>query len=390
MPTHFADNYSIHDHGRMVNERKRMDAFVGALEQAVRPGSVVLDIGTGSGVFAILACRLGAARVYALEPDPIIDVAMLCASNNEIGNKIIWTQGLSTQIDLPERVDVVIGDLHGTLPFYNSNIDSMRDARRRHLKPNGRMIPARDVLRAAPAHAPLEYRNVSSPWLANDLGINMSAGHVFVTNQWWRARPQAIDAGNFLAAPATWGVIDYLTVDKLGLEGSLSWCIESAGTMHGFYIWFDSEVADGLTLSNAPDVDELVYGRAFFPLAEAVDVLVGDVLHARIVATRVGSDDIYRWDTQVTSAAGEDKARFSQSTFKSRPIRRTQLAKLAAEHVPSLGEAGAIDRDILDAMTGALTLQQIATHIAARYPKHFPDEASALSHVGKVSAKYAI
>ena len=41
-----------------------------AIEQAVRPGMVVLDLGTGSGILTITALKLGAARVVALDQDP--------------------------------------------------------------------------------------------------------------------------------------------------------------------------------------------------------------------------------------------------------------------------------------------------------------------------------
>ena len=41
-----------------------------ALEQEVRSGMVVLDLGTGSGILAITALKLGAARVVALDQDP--------------------------------------------------------------------------------------------------------------------------------------------------------------------------------------------------------------------------------------------------------------------------------------------------------------------------------
>jgi len=41
-----------------------------ALEEAVRPGTQVLDLGAGSGILALAAARLGAASVLALDTDP--------------------------------------------------------------------------------------------------------------------------------------------------------------------------------------------------------------------------------------------------------------------------------------------------------------------------------
>ena len=41
-----------------------------AIEQEMRPGMVVLDLGTGSGILTITAIKLGAARVVALDQDP--------------------------------------------------------------------------------------------------------------------------------------------------------------------------------------------------------------------------------------------------------------------------------------------------------------------------------
>lgn len=42
-----------------------------ALEDRLRPGSEVLDLGCGSGILAIAAARLGAAGVLALDNDPV-------------------------------------------------------------------------------------------------------------------------------------------------------------------------------------------------------------------------------------------------------------------------------------------------------------------------------
>lgn len=42
-----------------------------ALEELVEPGMTVFDVGTGSGVLAIVAAKLGAARVEAVDFDPV-------------------------------------------------------------------------------------------------------------------------------------------------------------------------------------------------------------------------------------------------------------------------------------------------------------------------------
>lgn len=56
-----------------------------ALEDFVRPGMEVLDLGTGSGILTIAAAKLGAARVLAVDNDP---QAVGVARNNVIDNAV--------------------------------------------------------------------------------------------------------------------------------------------------------------------------------------------------------------------------------------------------------------------------------------------------------------
>jgi ribosomal protein L11 methyltransferase len=60
-----------------------------ALEQVLRPGMVVADVGTGSGILAIAAAKLGAARVYASEIDSLPrKIAAENAARNGVADRI--------------------------------------------------------------------------------------------------------------------------------------------------------------------------------------------------------------------------------------------------------------------------------------------------------------
>jgi protein arginine N-methyltransferase 1 len=156
--------YSLHFYGQMLADAPRMDAYLAALRRVVTPDSVVLDLGCGPGVFALMACKFGARRVYAVEPDNIISVAREAALANGCADRIEFFESLSTEISLPEPASIIISDLRGVLPWFEQHIPSIIDARERLLARGGALIPRRDVLWAAVVEAPEHYEDLVGPW----------------------------------------------------------------------------------------------------------------------------------------------------------------------------------------------------------------------------------
>lgn len=141
-------------HVAMLNDRARTHLFIDAVRQTVRPGDLVLDIGTGTGVLAIAAARAGAKKVYAVEAGAMADVAQAVINRTEVADKIQIVRGWSTQIELPERADVLVSEIIGNDPFGEKVLQVFADARQRLLQPEARIIPPRIKVFGLPALIP--------------------------------------------------------------------------------------------------------------------------------------------------------------------------------------------------------------------------------------------
>ena len=324
--------YSVADYGALIADKARMGAFVAALKRTITPDSIVVDVGTGTGIFALIACALGARRVYAIEPNDAIEVAREIAAANGYGDRIEFHHARSTDVTLPERGDVLIADIGGMLPWIEGAIPSLVDARRRLLAPGRVIIPSRDTIWTAVVEAEDLYARQTSGWADNEFGIDMKAARDIVVNTWVRGH---IRRDQLLAPPARWTVVDYASIEDPNVRTTVEWTVARGGVGHGLAAGFDRTVVDGVEISNAPDRPEqmrpaLVYAPVVFPWAQPVAVEPGDLVTAEISATLVGERYVWNWKTRIRGArTGAMKAAFDQSTLLSLPLSRETLKKHA-------------------------------------------------------------
>jgi protein arginine N-methyltransferase 1 len=369
----------------MITDRRRMTAYVQALRQAVRPGSMVLDIGAGTGIFSLVACQLGAAHVHAVEPNDAIEVARATAVANGWADRITFHQALLGAVTLPRPADVIISDLRGVLPLLQHHIPAIADARRRLLAAGGVQIPRRDTLWAALIEDPKLYRPYVEPWLGNDYGLDLRAGQRLVVNSWRKvnARPERL-----LSAPQPWATLDYTTIEQPDVAGRVSWTADRAGTAHGLLVWFDAELAEGIGFSNAPGQPELVYGQAFFPLQEPVPLEQGDLVEVSLRADLIDDDYVWGWNTRVSDATGAEKAAFCQSTFHGAPLSPAKLRRREAGFIPSPTQEMEIDRLALSLMDGRTHLGEMAVSLRTRFPQRFLRLQDALTRAADLAERY--
>ena len=383
--------FTVAAYGQMISDVVRMDSYTRALKHAVNPGTVVVDIGTGTGIFALLACRLGARRVYAIEPDDAIQVAREIAVSSGCGDRIEFIQAMSTDVTLPERANVIISDLGGALPWFEQHIASIVDARRRFLAPDGVLIPRRDAAWAAVVEVEDVYAERLGPWENTRFGLDMEPARRIMVNTFARAR---VTQENLLTDLRRWTILDYAVVEDPDVCAQVSWRVVRAGTGHGLALGLDRTVADGICFSNAPDATHAmratVYPTLLFPWPAPVALEPGDVVTVDIEARLIRREYIWSWKTQVWAGGdvNRQKTHFSQSTFFGVPLSPATLQKNAASSAPTLNEDGRIARRVLESMSDGVSLEEIARRLTAEFSTRFARRYDALCHTVELSRQY--
>src|SRR5579884_3443535 len=359
--------YSLDQYGLMIGDKLRFPPYAEAIARAVRPGDAVVDLGSGPGVFALLACRAGARRVYAIDLDGVVDFGRQLAATNGFSDRIEFLRGDSRQIHLPEKVNVIVADLRGSLPFFGQAINSLEDARTRFLMDGGTLIPGKDILCAALIEARDYYESITEPWTRVN-NLDLSASLFIVLNGIYR---QHFKPEQLLSEPQQWCTLEYSTGASTRGSGSVTLKALRSGTAHGIGLWFETQLLDGIGFSTIPAGIESVYGQGFLPWPEPVTLHPGDEVRVELHADPVGTDYVWRWESWIAPRDAGPARHFLQSTFYGAHFSPSSLRKRAADFVPVLSEAGQAERWMLQAIDGKLRCSKLRLKRQAGFPTCF-------------------
>lgn len=315
--------YSLRGYGRMIEDGVRMRAYRDALAASIEPGASVLDLGAGTGILSLLACQLGAGRVYAVEPSDALVVARQLAQDNGYAGRIEFLQASSLDVRLPAPADVMVSDLRGVLPLHGGHIPAIVDARRRLLAPGGVQIPARDRVLVQLVHDASLHDAGVRIWRDGAFGLDLRGGLHWAAHQMHKAD---LSRSAMLGAPQVAFELDYATVESPDAAGTARWTVATDAVAHGFGAWFDTQLVGRIGYSNAPDQPRAIYGQMFFPFPEPVALARGDDVSMRLAATLVDDTYVWRWDTTVRGAAGGPRRQFRQSSFQATPVNPARLS----------------------------------------------------------------
>lgn len=327
--------YDVQDYDFMFADIARTGGYLAAIAHAVRPGSVVVEIGTGVGFFAVAACRAGARHVYAIELNPLVEIAEQVASDNGCADRITFIRGDSRLASVAETGDVLLSDLRGVLPLCSDHIPTIVDARRRLVRPGATLVPRSDTLWAAPCAAPAEWRRRHVTPGDAPHGIDRRAVAARVRSDWIHCRLERDD----LAGDAVqWAALDYATIESPNIAGRAEWVFERDAAPEGLAVWFDGDLGFGATILNSPCVPPTLYGQTFFPFERALVARAGDHLTVEFTANHVNGDYLWSWNSTLTPVApGAAPVSFRQNNLAAQIV---SLGRLRALSTAARDDAG--------------------------------------------------
>jgi protein arginine N-methyltransferase 1 len=281
----------------MLGDEGRTRAFLEALDRTVRPGMRVLDVGTGTGILAIRAARLG-AEVVAVDHQRVIEFAREIAAANGVVVRFLRRNILEMADGEIAPVDVVVSEMIGHALLDERLVETLASARR-FLRPGGRIIPRRVSFGAAPARSE-ELARADAFWRGAPYGVDLSP----VADRARHAVFREADGGAEVLGPgARLREIDLSTAAPGPWSAEAALAANRAGEANAVLLWWEADLADGVALSTAPGRawPGCHWRRALLPVGPR-RVAAGEALPFRL-SHDDGSPGAFSW-----SLAGDERS----------------------------------------------------------------------------------
>jgi protein arginine N-methyltransferase 1 len=291
-------------HRRMLDDALRTEAFRRALAAVVRPGDVVVDVGTGTGVLACFACAAGARRVYAIESGPILEVARATVAENGWADRVTFLPRDSRRARPPERADVVVSETLGSMGVEENIVELVADARRRLLRPGGRLVPSRVQVYAAPVSLPEVYERLTWPSGERD-GLRFSLlRHLFLNTP----HRVLLDPSALLGAPALLYDLDLETAEALPDRRSVDLRVSREGVCHGVGLWFAAQAGEVALVDTTPGQPATHWENIFLPVAEPVRLPAGGRLALQVRPFPTHNEVLFEWSGAFVPGEAAERA----------------------------------------------------------------------------------
>ncbi len=265
-------------HFPMMNDGVRNDAYDKALGAAIKAKSTekkaasVLEIGTGSGLLALMAARHGASRVVTYEGVPVIArKAVKIIEQNGYADRIQVVEGLSTNVkvalELAERFDVLVTEIFDDGLLGEGAFKAIKHAKEYLLKPAAQIIPARVRVMMMGIESQEIYDNYRVGTIS---GFDVRAFNEFGLQDYVGIH---LDKMKYRAISKPTPVFDFDFSNLPGKQSiSLDLDIVEGGFLHAIVYWFELSMDENTVVSSGPGLAKLSSWKQAVQVAESAEL----------------------------------------------------------------------------------------------------------------------
>jgi len=263
-------------HYSMVNDKRRNRAFDKAIKEAVTSSSRVLDIGTGTGLLAMMAARAGARQVTACEAvTPLAEIAGQIVAANGLEDRIDIVRRRSTDMeigrDMARRANLLVAEIVDAGLLSEGVIESFNHAREHLLTKGAAILP-----KAATVFAlPIESREIDAERrVGRTAGFDVSAMNDLAPQLYLQT-----DLNRYqwrgLCPPVKIFDFDFAAGAIPPAQKRLPIKATEAGTCHAIAFWFRLDLDDRVSIASGPNDAPTHWQQAVYSLKAPVKLAKG-------------------------------------------------------------------------------------------------------------------
>ncbi|XP_071381870.1 protein arginine N-methyltransferase 2 isoform X2 [Centroberyx affinis] len=329
---YFGSYGTLRLHLEMLSDRSRTEAYRQVIlnNSSSLRDKVLMDLGCGTGIISLFCARLAQPSVvYAVEASSMADYTRQLVKQNGCEAVVTVLQGRAEELDLPDKVDVLVSEWMGNCLLFEFMVESVLLARDRWLREGGVMWPSSAALTLVPCQAHSYYAEKMAFW-ERPYGLDFTPLQPLAQQEFF-TKPKfshIIQPDDCLSAPCDVISLDMYTLQVKDLEeikGQFQFHMEKSGSFHGFTAWFtvhfESLETGGATveLNTGPNSEPTHWKQTLFMLDRPVSVRAGDSISGTILLSR---NPVWRRHMTVTlqwsvnsSTEGTDNCQVETKSF---------------------------------------------------------------------------
>jgi len=291
LPENLGDSIKINieNHHHMLRDSIRMACYQRAINNLVNEDSIVLDLGSGSGILSFFAARAGAKKVYGIEKRPdMVMVSRELAKENGFDEVVTIIENTSQAVkaeDFEEKPNLFVSEILGNAILEENVLEFTIDARDRLLEEGATLIPCALDIMIVPIDSghesslPMEVAELEDVY-GFKLGIFKTVLSQKPSMKLINFEP---DKYNIMGEPVCAKHLDMATIDRPMFESEFEYEANKDGYVNGFCAYFKAHMDKETVLTNSPWAPPTHWTQMVYNFPTRRPVKKGEILKVKMV-----------------------------------------------------------------------------------------------------------